>query len=191
VVSSMVTVTKTLHVTTRARWRAWLQKHYATEPEIWLVYWRTATGKPRVSYNDAVEEALCFGWIDSTQKGIDDERVAQRFTPRRRVGGLSEMNKQRVRRLVAEGRMTPAGMAVIGDALEETPLVVATDVERALRKDAAAWRNFRSFPEPYRRLRIAYIEGARRRPEEFAKRLAHFVKMTGQNKRFGYVPEFR
>jgi uncharacterized protein YdeI (YjbR/CyaY-like superfamily) len=187
----VVTVTKSLHVTTRARWRAWLQKHHASEPEIWLVYWRKETGKPRVSYNDAVEEALCFGWIDSTQKGIDDQRVAQRFTPRRRVGRLSEMNKQRVRRLAAEGRMTPAGMAVIGDALEEAPLVLAPDIERALKNDPATWQNFRGFPEPYRRLRIAYIEGARRRPEEFAKRLAHFVDMTGQNKRFGYVPEFR
>ena len=187
----MVTVTKTLHVTTRARWRAWLQKHHATEPEIWLVYWRKETGKPRISYNDAVEEALCFGWIDSTQKGIDDRRVAQRFTPRRRVGGLSEMNRQRVRRLAAEGKMTPAGMAVIGDALEEAPLVLAPDVERALRKDPATWRNYRRFPEPYRRLRIAYIEGARTRPDEFAKRLAHFVTMTARNKRFGYVPEFR
>jgi hypothetical protein len=82
-------------------------------------------------------------------------------------------------------------MAVIGDALEEKPLVLSADVERALREDPVTWKNFRAFPEPYRRLRVAWIEAARRRPDEFAKRLRHFVKMTSQNKRFGWVKEFR
>jgi uncharacterized protein YdeI (YjbR/CyaY-like superfamily) len=180
-----------LTVTDRTEWRAWLQKHYDTETEVWLVYYRKTSGKPRISYNDSVEEALCFGWIDSIQKSIDDERFAQRFTPRKRLGGLSEMNKQRVRRLAREGEMTPAGMAVIGDALEEHPLTLSADVERALRKDPETWRNYQAFSEPYRQIRIAYIETARRRPEEFAKRLAHFVQMTSQNKRFGHVKEFR
>jgi uncharacterized protein YdeI (YjbR/CyaY-like superfamily) len=182
---------KLLEVTTRASWRAWLRRHHRSESEIWLVFARSHTGRPRISYNDAVEEALCFGWIDSTQKGVDDEWLAQRFTPRRRVGGLSEMNKQRVRRLVQENRMTPSGMAVIGDALEEKPFTLAPDVERALKEDAETWRNFRRFPEPYRRIRVAYIETGRSRPGEFEKRLRHFVKMTAQNKRFGHVPEFR
>jgi len=101
------------------------------------------------------------------------------------------MNKQRVRRLAREGKMTPAGMAVIGDALEEHPLTLSADVERALRKDRETWKNYQAFPEPYRQIRIAYIETARRRPEEFAKRLARFVQMTSQNKRFGHVKEFR
>jgi len=175
----------------RAEWRAWLKKHHTKSPGVWLVYAKKHTTIPSLTYNDAVEEALCFGWIDSTQKGIDEQRVAQRFTPRRRVGGLSEMNRQRVRRLAAEGKMTPAGMAVIGDALEESPVVVAPDVERALRRDPAAWEHFQGFPEGYRRLRIAYIEGARDRPEEFAKRLEHFVRRTAKNQRFGYVKEFR
>ncbi len=180
-----------MYVTSREQWRAWLHEHHQTEAEVWLVYYRKASGKPRISYNDAVEEALCFGWIDSNQKGIDDERFAQRFTPRRRVGGLSEMNKQRVRRLVAKGRMTPAGMAVIGDALDLDPFVLSPDVERALHGDPETWRNFEAFPESYRRLRIAFVESARRRPAEFDKRLAHFVKLTKQNRRFGYVKEFK
>lgn len=182
---------KLLTVTDRAKWRAWLEKNHDRESEVWLVYYRKATGKPRISYSDAVEVALCFGWIDSIQKGIDDQRLAQRFTPRKRVGGLSEINKQRVRRLASEGKMTPAGMAVIGDALEEKPLTLSTDVERALKKDPATWKNFRAFPESYRPVRIAWIESARRRPEEFAKRLRHFVEMTSRNKRFGWVEEFR
>lgn len=182
---------KLLHVTERAEWRLWLEKHHHTQSEVWLVYYRRETGKPRISYNDAVEEALCFGWIDSNQKSVDDERFAQRFTPRKRLGGLSEMNKQRVRRLAREGKMTPAGMAMIGDALEEEPLTLSADVELALKKDRDAWTNFRAYPESYRRVRIAYIESARRRPQEFAKRLRHFVEMTSRNKRFGYVKEFR
>ena len=182
---------KTLHVTTRAQWRRWLERHHETEREIWLVSYRTHTGRSRISYNDAVEEALCFGWIDSNQKGIDEDRVAQRYTPRRKGGGLSEMNKQRVRRLVAEGSMTPAGLAKIGDALKVEPLVLAKDVERALRHDRATWRNFAAFPESYRRVRVAYVEAGRRRPGEFEKRLRHLVDMTAKNKRFGFVKEFR
>jgi uncharacterized protein YdeI (YjbR/CyaY-like superfamily) len=182
---------KTLHVTTRAQWRRWLERHHETEREVWLVSYRTHTGRSRISYNDAVEEALCFGWIDSNQKGIDEDRVAQRYTPRRRAGGFSEMNKQRVRRLVAEGRMTPAGLAKIGDALQVEPFTLAKDVEQALRKDRATWRNFQAFPESYRRVRVAYVEAGRRRPGEFEKRLRHLVDMTAKNKRFGFVKEFR
>jgi len=182
---------KTLHVTTRSAWRSWLAKHHDTESEVWLVSYRTRTGRKRISYNDAVEEALCFGWIDSIQKGIDEDRVAQRDTPRRRMGRLSEMNKQRVRRLQAEGKMTPAGLAVIGDALEEQPFRVSKDVEKAIRSEPGAWEHFEGFPESYRRVRIAYIEAARDRPEEFAKRLRNFVKNTAANRRFGWVKEFR
>jgi uncharacterized protein YdeI (YjbR/CyaY-like superfamily) len=184
-------VMKKLLVTTREEWREWLEGHHDTEPEIWLVYHRKHTGEPRISYNDAVLEALCFGWIDSNQKGIDAKRFAQRFSPRKRVGGLSEMNKQRVRQLAREGKMTPAGMAVIGDALEEEPFSLAKDLEEALREDPQTWANYEAFPEPYRRLRIAFIEGARDRPAEFERRLRHFVKMTSQNKGFGHVKEFR
>jgi uncharacterized protein YdeI (YjbR/CyaY-like superfamily) len=101
------------------------------------------------------------------------------------------MNKQRAKRLVAEGRMTKAGLAVLGDALEEQPLKLAPDVRRALHAEPGAWRNFEAFPEGYRRIRIAYIEGARGRQEEFRRRLDNFVKRTAKNQRIGYVPEFR
>jgi uncharacterized protein YdeI (YjbR/CyaY-like superfamily) len=182
---------KLLTVTGRAKWRAWLEKHHDTDSEIWLVYYRKASGKQRISYGDAVEEALCFGWIDSIQKGVDHERLAQRFTPRKRIGDLSEINRQRVQHLFREGKMTPAGMAVIGDALEVKPLVLTADVKEALRKDRATWRHFKAFPESYRRVRVAYVESARGRPEEFVKRLGHLVEMTAKNKRFGWVEDFR
>lgn len=103
---------KMLYVKTRKEWREWLEKNHKTEPEIWLVYYRKITGKSRISYNDAVEEALCFGWIDSIEKGIDKERFAQRFTPRKPKSQWSVSNKERVRRLIELGKMTPAGMTV-------------------------------------------------------------------------------
>jgi len=104
-------ITKTLYVKNRKDWRVWLEKHHATEKEIWLIFYRKNSGKPIIPYNDAVEEALCFGWIDSIEKGIDHERFAQRFTPRKPKSQWSEANKERVRRLSKEGRMTPSGLA--------------------------------------------------------------------------------
>ena len=92
---------ETLYVTEREAWREWLAAHHAAEAEIWLVYYRKGSGRPSLAYNDAVEEALCFGWIDSIVKKHGPESRAQRFTPRRRGSALSEMNKARVRRLVA------------------------------------------------------------------------------------------
>src|SRR5437763_11840829 len=103
-------ITNTLYVTNRDDWRAWLEEHHATEPEIWLVFYRKASGKSRIPYDEAVEEALCFGWIDSIVKGIDEERFAQRFSPRKPKSAWSELNKERVRRLMEQGKMTQAGL---------------------------------------------------------------------------------
>jgi len=108
-------VGKTLYVDSRSKWRKWLEKFHDKEKEIWLVFYRKNSGKPRISYNDAVEEALCFGWIDSIEKGIDDEKFAQRFTPRKPKSNLSDSNKERVKRLIKEGKMTKSGLAVLGN----------------------------------------------------------------------------
>src|SRR5882672_2504259 len=103
--------TKTLHVTSRDEWRAWLKKHHASETEVWLIYSKRNSGQPRIPYDHAVEEALCFGWIDSLVKRIDDEKFAQKFTPRRDCTKWSALNKRRVRKLIREGRMTEDGLA--------------------------------------------------------------------------------
>src|SRR5688572_2952338 len=95
-------ITKTLYVTQAKDWRKWLKKHYKTEKEIWLVYYKKETGKPRIEYNDAVEQALCFGWIDSIIKKIDDERTAQRFSPRKPKSSYSQANIERLRYLVSK-----------------------------------------------------------------------------------------
>lgn len=104
-------ITETLYVHNRKDWRAWLKKNHAKKKEIWLIYYRKASGRKRIPYDDAVEEALCFGWTDSTAKRIDGERFAQRFTPRRPGSQWSELNKKRARRLIKNGRMTRAGIA--------------------------------------------------------------------------------
>jgi uncharacterized protein YdeI (YjbR/CyaY-like superfamily) len=90
----------TLYVTHRRQWRSWLAKNHASAREIWLIYFKKESGKSRIPYNDAVEEALCYGWIDSITKPIDEKRWAQRFSPRRKNSALSETNKERVRRLI-------------------------------------------------------------------------------------------
>src|SRR5689334_13365691 len=104
---------KTLYAKNRMQWRSWLAKHHRSASEIWLVYYKKNSGKQRIPYNDAVEEALCYGWIDSTLKPIDKDRYAQRFSPRRKNSVLSEMNKERVRRLVRARKMTAFGLASI------------------------------------------------------------------------------
>jgi uncharacterized protein YdeI (YjbR/CyaY-like superfamily) len=176
---------KTLYVTDRQVWRAWLAENYSKEKEIWLIYPKKATGKPRILYNDAVEEALCFGWIDSTAKRIDENSYAQRFTPRNPKSKYSESNKQRLRSLVREGKVIPSVLATLGEVLDED-FVVAPDIMKALQADKETWVNFQKFSLEYKRIRVAYIEGARNRPEEFKKRLNNFVKITKQNRQIGF-----
>jgi uncharacterized protein YdeI (YjbR/CyaY-like superfamily) len=188
-------VTKTLLVTTRKQWRSWLKKHHASSPEIWLVFYLKDSGKQGLGYNDAVEEAMCFGWIDSTVKKLDKVRKVQRFSPRKPGSSLSEMNKERVRRLIKAGLMTFAGLESIKryvrhDAdgkIEIEPFTMPRDIIAALKRDKTIWNNFAAFPEYYKNIRVGFIEGARKRPLEFKKRLGYFIKMTAINKRFGMI----
>jgi uncharacterized protein YdeI (YjbR/CyaY-like superfamily) len=177
---------KTLYVTNRKDWRSWLANNHKTEREIWLVFYKKNSKKKNIPYNDAVEEALCFGWIDSTVKKIDEESRAQRFTPRRKNSPWSEMNKERVRRLKKAGKMTKAGLAKINGGLNEK-FAIPKDILKAIKQDLLAWKNFKKFPLSYKRIRIGFIEGARKRPVEFQKRLLYFVRMTRKNKQFGMV----
>jgi uncharacterized protein YdeI (YjbR/CyaY-like superfamily) len=103
----------------RDEWRAWLDANHATLSEIWLILYKRNPRKPTLSYDSAVEEALCFGWIDGLQKSLDSERYALRFTPRKPKSNWSESNKRRVRQLIADGRMTEAGLAKVTFPLTE------------------------------------------------------------------------
>ena len=178
-------VTKTLYISNRLDWRKWLKKYYKTEKEIWLVYYKKASGKPRIEYNDAVEEALCFGWIDNTVKKIDDECFAQRFSRRNPKTGYSQSNKERLERLIAEGKVMKDVLATLSD-LSAEQFEIPKDILTAIKADKEAWKNFQKFSETYRRIRIAFIDGARNRPQEFQKRLNYFIKMTEKNKQFGF-----
>lgn len=177
---------ETLYVKERAAWRRWLHRHAASKREIWLVLYTKASGKPSLPYNDSVEEALCFGWIDSVVKPHGPGSRAQRFTPRRPNSPLSPTNKERVRRLIEAGRMTPAGLAAAGDL--DTTFVIPREILRELKRDKEVWANFERFPESYKRIRIGWIVGVmKQRPEEAEKRLRYFLKMTKQNKMYGMV----
>lgn len=190
-------IKKSLYAKDRRSWRSWLAKHHDREKEVWLIYYRKDSGKPRITYNAAVEEALCYGWIDSTVKAIDTERFAQRFSPRKPTSKLSQMNKERVRKLIARKKMTKAGLAAIAhvydpekDAAEE--FVIPADILAALKANPEAWENFQKLPESYRRIRIAYIESRKRHGQEpYEKALRHFIERTAKNKRIGFVKEMR
>src|SRR5213078_1980499 len=152
-------IRKTLYVTSLEEWRAWLTKHYQSETEVWLIYYKKHTGQPRISYDHAVEEALCFGWVDSIVKRIDDDKFAQKFTPRRDWTKWSDLNKRRLRNLVREGRMTAAGRAKIDPAIlrdepKAKPNKGNTDIpgfiSKALTANAQAWANFQKLSPSHR-----------------------------------------
>ena len=176
---------QTLYVSSREAWRRWLQEQYTTAGEIWLVYPRKHTGKPRIPYNDAVEEALCFGWIDSITRTLDADHYSQRFTPRKAGSAYSQTNKERLRRMVAQGKVMPEVEAVLDHILAEA-FEFPPDILAALQADEQVWQNFKRYSESYQRIRVAYVDTGRRRPEEFEKRLDHLIRMTRQNKQFGF-----
>jgi uncharacterized protein YdeI (YjbR/CyaY-like superfamily) len=189
-------ITKTLHVTTREEWRAWLAKHHATETEVWLIYYKKQSGQSRIPYDDAVEEALCFGWIDSIVKKIDEEKYAQKFTPRRERLKWSPSNKRRMRKLIEEGRMTEVGLAkidlvVLHEDEKEKPKQrtsatpdIPPFVEQALRANPAAWKHFQDLAPSHRRNYIRWIIDAKRE-ETRQRRLREVVSLLEQNKRLG------
>jgi uncharacterized protein YdeI (YjbR/CyaY-like superfamily) len=177
--------TQLLYMTNRKEWRDWLTKHYKSESEVWLVYYKKHSGEPRIPYNDAVEEALCFGWIDSTVKGIDEDRFAQRFSVRNPRTPYSQANKERLKELVKQGKVVEEVAATLGNLVEEQ-FEIPPDILEAIKANEKAWTNFQAFSGSYIRIRIAFIDGARKRPEEFEKRLRYFIKMTEMNRQFGF-----
>ena len=175
-------VTTTIKPRDRSAWRAWLEEHHGIATEVWLLL-DDRLEEPSVSYLDAVEEAICFGWIDGIQKRYSPNERAQRFTPRRQRTNWTELNKERARRQIRLGQMTAAGRATLPDL--QTRIAVAPDIVDALKAIPGAWSNFLAFPDLYRRVRIGYIEEMRKNPGEFGRRLRNFVKQTSANRMFG------
>lgn len=173
----------------RTAWREWLEKNHTTARELWLVYYKKHTGKGSVLYEEAVEEALCYGWIDSQIRRIDDETYMQKYTPRKPGSNWARSNKERVDRLIREGRMTPAGLAAIEaakqdgswenlDSVEQDPTVPA-DLAAALAGNPTAQRNFDGFAPSYRKQYLWWLQSAKR-DETRKKRLAEVVRRCEQ-----------
>ena len=170
----------------RSEWRNYLAAHYRTATEVWFVFPTKQSGEKGLSYNDAVEEALCFGWIDGRAGTLDETHHIRRFTPRREGSAYSRPNIERLIRLDAQGLILPEVREQVLPIIS-APFVFPEDIMDALKQDETVWENFQSFPAPYQRIRIAYIDAARKRPEEFSKRLNNFIEKTRCNRRItGY-----
>jgi hypothetical protein len=170
-----------LDIKTRAEWRNWLQLNFSIEKEVWLVYAKKSTGETRIPYNDAVEEALCFGWIDSTNKTLDNDHTIQRFTPRKAKSIYSQPNIERLKWLAENDLIHHSFLKTVEELISQE-FVFPKDIIDELKRDKTVWNNYLTFSEPYKRIRIAYIDSARKRPEEFSKRLTNFIQKTRDNK---------
>lgn len=173
----------------RSEWRKWLEKNHATSSGVWLIYYKKGSGKPSVSYDEAVEEALCFGWIDSRVNALDDERYMQVFSPRKPKSSWSKLNKQRVDQLIQNGLMTAAGLEKIEaakrdgswntlDAIED--LQFSADLMEALESNKTAYDNFMAFSTSSKKNIVRWIESAKRL-ETRLKRIEETVTLAAQN----------
>jgi uncharacterized protein YdeI (YjbR/CyaY-like superfamily) len=179
---------KTFAAKTRQQWRHWLVEHHDSESEVWLVFNKRHTHQPSLSYDDAVEEALRFGWIDSIIRRIDDAQYARKFTPRKADSKWSTANRQRYTALQARGLLAPAGVKRAptgrsGDA-PQPPGVVPQYIEQAMRSDAAAWSFFERLPPSHRRMYVGWIDSAKK-PDTRKRRLDEAVALLAGGKKLG------
>lgn len=180
---------ETIDVESAADWRAWLRNNHLSNEGVWLTFHRKALAKPTLSYEEAIEEALAFGWIDSVIKKIDDRRYARKFTPRRPGSIWSSSNIERVNRLGREGRMTKWGLDVFEkrpdkisllEKFKTEPIESPKDLLKALKKNRVAWANFQHFTPSYRKRYLMWISGAKR-PETRRKRIDEAVLLISRN----------
>jgi len=172
---------ETKYFTNRQDWRKWLENNFETKNDIWLEYPLKKTGKQRILYNDAVEEALCFGWIDSTIKSLNKETAIQRFCKRRKNSTFSQPNIERLKWLNENNLIH---QSIKEDVLKiiRQDFIFPKDILEQLKKEKPVWDNYQNFSESYKRIRIAYIDSARKKSVEFDKRLKNFIKKTKANK---------
>ena len=187
-------------VTSRAELRAWLEANADTSPSIWLVTYKRSSGRPAPSYDDIVEEALCFGWIDGILKRLDDRKHTVRFSPRRKNSIWSEQNKKRVAKLIQAGRMTEAGLAKIEEAkangqwakaaIREDVTAVPPALTAALARNARARESFEKLAPSYRKQFIYWISTAKR-DQTREKRIQTTVKLLAANRRLGMESPYK
>jgi len=188
---------KSFHPKTRNQWRKWLEKNHRSSPGIWMIYYKKETGKKAFSIAEAVEEALCFGWIDSVARKLDDERTMQKFTPRKSNSVWSKLNKQRIEKLIEQKLMNSAGLSKIEEAKKNGSWEALNssdfhaennslpdDLEKVLLKNKKALENFRAFPQGYRKRFLFWIDSAKT-PETRAARIKQTFLMAVANKKPG------
>ena len=186
----MVAIGRQLYFTNRDAWRAWLDAHHTTTNEVWLVHYKKHTGKPSLTLEEAVEEALCFGWIDGALKPIDDEKYALRYSPRKKGSVWSETNKRRVRKLINQGRMTEAGLAKVKEAkangqwraatLREDTTNIPDDLKKALKANRQTWRKFEGLAPSHRRQFVYWITSAKT-GQTRQRRIQETVRLVAEN----------
>ncbi len=177
---------KTFVASDRAAWRQFLQENFQIMDEVWFVFPDKAAKEESLSYNDAVEEALCFGWIDSTNRRLDSLHCIRRFSPRKKGSPYSRPNIERLIWLEGQGLIHPSIRESVLPLIH-APYEFPQDILEELKKDECVWKHYQAFSEPYKRIRVAYIDAARDRPDEFKKRLKAFMDKTRQGKRImGY-----
>ena len=183
---------KALLVRTLEEWREWLAEHHASESEVWLIFYKKDTGVASIDYKDALDEALCFGWVDSLVKRLDDRRYARKFTPRRADSRWSAVNRKRYAELKAGGRLKPPGIARPptnrGSAPRPAKLALPSKLPAyfrvELKKHPAAMRNFEALPPSHRREYFAWIESAKRE-ETKLRRLKEAIRLLASGKELG------
>jgi uncharacterized protein YdeI (YjbR/CyaY-like superfamily) len=179
---------KTLYVEDRSEWRAWLEANSQRATEVWLVYYKKETGRPRIAYADAVEEAICFGWIDGKIKKLDRARFAQLFTPRQPKSRWSRTNIERARKMIREGKMTAAGLRVF-DPRHQTPALpskLPVLMEEQFRKQKTAWENFQRFPPSYQHMTIGWVASAKQEATQL-RRLQQLIAESAANRRIRFM----
>lgn len=174
----------------RSAWRAWLKKHHRRVPEIWLIFYKKRSGKASVSYDEAVEEALCFGWVDSRVRSIDADRYEQKFTPRKPGSAWAASNIERARRMIDARKMTAAGASAFAGheqrRVKPLPTTLPPGLLARFRKVKRAWNNFERLSPGYRKYAIGWVASAKRE-ETQRKRLDQLIETSARNERLAFI----
>src|SRR5215471_9286919 len=172
----------------RQQWRAWLAKHHASSAGVWLVFYKRHTGVKSIRYEDTVREALCFGWIDSLVKRLDDDRYAMKVTPRQPTSKWSDINRKRWAELQAAELLAPAGLAAAptNNTCAAKPVIpeLPEYIAKAFRKDPGAWKNFQQLAPGQRRNFVVWIHTAKR-SETREKRIRESIHLLEAGKKLG------
>jgi uncharacterized protein YdeI (YjbR/CyaY-like superfamily) len=180
---------KTLDVRTRQEWRKWLREHHDSDSEIWLIFHKRHTGVRSLTYDDAIEEALCYGWIDSIIRRLDDARYARKFTPRNADSKWSTANRRRYADLDLRGLLAAPGLkraptSRSGDAAHPSPSEIPSYIEQALKTNPRAWKCFEQLAPSYRRAYIGWIDSAKREQTK-ERRLREALSLLAAGKKLG------